>query len=598
MITSRTLTRFILFSVSVFLMSLAPGGTPGNYFSPVDLEVDQNQGILYVAEYDSKRIKSIDLESGETLKMADLKLPPRAIAVSNDLIYTVCAHSEGELIVSKTKNLKQTARIPVGFGASDVVIDREGKRAYVSNQFSDDVSVVDLKAKKEIARIPVLRQPKVIEISEDGKHLFVANFLPAGRADLKTVASEVSVISIEKRAVVQNIPLANGSNALRGMSLSDDGNYLFVSHNLGRFQVPTTQLEQGWMNTSAMSVINTATFNYVATVLLDDPEHGAAGSWGIDCTPDHILVAHSGTHDFSVIDYAAFIEKLLGTEKPEELSYDLRFLSGLRTRVRVSGNGPRVIKGYGSRIYVASYFSDRIDRFDLENPADMQDSSIILNHELFNDSIRMGEIYFNDASYCFQGWQSCNGCHPDHARTDALNWDLLNDGMGNPKNCKSMLYSHRTPPAMISGIRPTAEFAVRAGFRHIQFTQVEESQALAVDKYLYSLRPVPSPKLLKGELSPLARKGEKLFGDLRCDQCHPAPYYTDMKKHEIGQPGPFDRQNNWDTPTLVECWRTGPYLHDGRCASMEEVFSVEKHGIWQELSEDDLNALVEYVLSL
>ena len=100
------------------------------------------------------------------------------------------------------------------------------------------------------------------------------------------------------------------------------------------------------------------------------------------------------------------------------------------------------------------------------------------------DSVRLGEIYFNDATYCFQGWQSCNGCHPDNARTDGLNWDLLNDGMGNPKNCKSLLLAHETPPALITGIRPTAEIAVRAGFTHIQFTQIEEGQAKAVDKYL------------------------------------------------------------------------------------------------------------------
>ena len=27
-----------------------------------------------------------------------------------------------------------------------------------------------------------------------------------------------------------------------------------------------------------------------------------------------------------------------------------------------------------------------------------------------------------------------------------MNWNLLNDGMGNPKNVKSMLLAHATPP--------------------------------------------------------------------------------------------------------------------------------------------------------
>ena len=60
---------------------------------------------------------------------------------------------------------------------------------------------------------------------------------------------------------IKDIQLANGSNALRGMTLSPDNRYLLVTHNLGRFQVPTSQLQQGWMNTSAVSLVNVQTLN-------------------------------------------------------------------------------------------------------------------------------------------------------------------------------------------------------------------------------------------------------------------------------------------------------------------------------------------------
>ena len=131
-----------------------------------------------------------------------------------------------------------------------------------------------------------MRQPKQIAISKDGQYLFVANFLPAGRADVDTVASEVTIIDLQTEEIIKHIPLANGSNALRGMCISADGKYVLVTHNLARFQVPTTQLEQGWMNTSALSIINAQTLEIVATVLLDDSGYGAAGSWGVDCEFD------------------------------------------------------------------------------------------------------------------------------------------------------------------------------------------------------------------------------------------------------------------------------------------------------------------------
>jgi mono/diheme cytochrome c family protein len=68
----------------------------------------------------------------------------------------------------------------------------------------------------------------------------------------------------------------------------------------------------------------------------------------------------------------------------------------------------------------------------------------------------------------------------------------MNDGIDNLKNTKSLLYSHRTPPAMVTGIRPDAEYAVRSGIRGILFSQVDEDQAKAMDAYLKSLTPRPA----------------------------------------------------------------------------------------------------------
>src|SRR4029077_21110157 len=84
---------------------------------------------------------------------------------------------------------------------------------------------------------------------------------------------------------------------------------------------------------------------------------------------------------------------------------------------------------------------------------------------------RKGEMYFNDATLCYQGWQSCASCHSADARVDGMNWDLLNDGMGNPKNVKSLLFCFQTPPVMSMGVRSDAAAAIRAGIRHILFTE-------------------------------------------------------------------------------------------------------------------------------
>jgi cytochrome c peroxidase len=226
--------------------------------------------------------------------------------------------------------------------------------------------------------------------------------------------------------------------------------------------------------------------------------------------------------------------------------------------------------------------------------------SIALGPEQPLTEERKGERYFNDADFCFQHWQSCGSCHPD-ARVDGLNWDLLNDGIGNPKNTKNMLLAHKTPPAMVSGVRGTAEDAVRAGIRHIQFAVRPDEDAAAIDAYLKSLEPTPSPHLVDGKLSPAAARGELVFEKAGCLKCHPAPLFTDLQQHDVGTGRNLDKDRQFDTPSLVEAWRTAPYLYDGRAVTMKEVLTTfnedDQHGTTSKLSEQELADLIEFVLS-
>ena len=148
-------------------------------------------------------------------------------------------------------------------------------------------------------------------------------------------------------------------------------------------------------------------------------------------------------------------------------------------------------------------------------------------------------MYFQDATLCFQQWQSCASCHPNDARVDGLNWDLLNDGAGNPKNTKSLLLSHQTPPCMITGIRKNAEMAVRSGLKFIHFASVPDEIAQAMDEYLKGLIPVASPYLVGGRLSEAAERGKVNF-DKHCASCHSGPYYTDMKQYMVDWTTPRD----------------------------------------------------------
>lgn len=550
---------------------------------------------LLVSEKGINSVSLYSTDGKERLKSWSTEEPPTGVTTDDKRIYVTTSFAKGGVEIIDPAQSKPLTFIPTGRGACSPVLNHEGTRLYVCNQFQNTVSEIDLNTLKVTREVQVLREPKNALISNDGKRLFVANFLPVGKANQDYVAASVSVIDMAGFTKIKDIPLATGSNAVRGMAISPEGKYVFVSHNLGRFQIPTSQLQQGWMNTSAMSVIDANTLKYGGAVLLDEADRGAAGIWDIKCTEQKIFITHSGTHEISVIDYPAFITRYEQTEDKESLSYDLKFMLGLRQRIALTGNGPRDFVMDKDHAYIPTYFSDTLNIISLSQPTDIKTAALVINRT--ESDAEKGEKYFNDASYCFQNWQSCNGCHPGEARTDGLNWDNLNDGIGNPKNCKSMLFAHQTPPSMISGVREHAEKAVRAGFKYIQFHEVPEEIARCVDEYLKQLKPVPSPFLVNGELSEKAKKGKEVFEKSSCGYCHSGPLFTDKQMHIIGEDVEFEK--GWDTPTLREVWRTAPYLFDGRAATMKEVFEEHHHGLkGKKLSAEDIDALVEYVNSL
>jgi YVTN family beta-propeller protein len=607
-----------------------PGRTNGRplYLSPTAVVATADGKQLFVACATAKRVLVLDAATQRVTKTISVADAPLGLTLSPDgrRLFVACAAPQSIICVVDTISLKVSGKIRNGHTAMAPVCSPDGKFLYVCNRFDDSVAVIDLAARNEVGRIPVPREPVAATLTPDGKFLFVANHLHTGRADADEVAACVSVIDTGARRVIRNIALPNGSTIVRDIRVSPAGDYACVAHVIGQFHLPTTQIERGWIDNNALSFIDVRRQTLFNTVLLDNIDNGAANPWGVAWTADaqHICVTHAGTHELSIIAAPALLKKLQDlapavapapgqssgsavtppTAPPVPPVNDLTFLVGLRQRVRLDQKGPRSLAIVGNKVYVANYFSDSLSVVDVSAPT-AAPRAIALGPAQPLSIIREGELAFNDASFCFQGWQSCASCHSSDARVDGLNWDLLNDGIGNPKNAKSLLNAHKTPPSMALGIRANARLAVRAGFRYILFTVPPEETALAVDAYLESLKPIPSPYLERGKLSQAAARGRKLFRDptVGCATCHPARLYTDLKAYDVGTNGKFDKPTDrFFTPPLVEVWRTAPYLHDGSAATMRDVLTTanshDRHGKTSHLTSQQIEDLAAFLLSL
>jgi cytochrome c peroxidase len=154
------------------------------------------------------------------------------------------------------------------------------------------------------------------------------------------------------------------------------------------------------------------------------------------------------------------------------------------------------------------------------------------------------------------------------------------------------------------GLFPSSRERTEGGLASTNMLVPTEQDVEDLYAYLTSLRPLPSPYLTpEGKFTEAAQRGKLLFeGKARCQRCHPAPYFTDNKLHNVGVLSNNDSDARYDTPSLLEAYRTAPFLHDGRAITIKDIFTSHNkkgnHGRANRLSAQELDDLVAYVLSL
>jgi YVTN family beta-propeller protein len=590
----------------------APAAQP-KYKSPTCVAFGPKGGLAYVTNHTADSVSMLDTATGKVLAEIPVGKAPTGVAVSPDAAFVYVANTRSHTVsVVGVAARKVVATIPCGFEPTGVALSRDGKRLYTANHISDDVSVIDTAARKQTERIPVGRAPTYLALTPDDKILIVNNSLSHEPATDPKLTAHISVIDTASGKVIAQRRSPGTMLLGMGAAVSPDGEFAFCVHLRPNFNITPSQLNQGWIQTNALSIISLKGDPKVYTVLLDNVSSGAANPHGVAVSRDgrKLYVSHRGIHKVSIVDLPMmkYMIKNAPPAKQATLHTNLGFLwqtDKIVQRMPTGGLGPNSLAVHPTdgSVWVANYYSNNVGVLDGRTGRLLR--TIDLGGPKGMTTVRRGEFLFHDAVHCFQQWVSCTSCHPG-TRADGVNWDLLNDGMTNPKNAKSLVGSWATPPAMSLGVRANMGVAVEKGFLFIQFVVPTPEELHAVRSYLRWIPHIRSPfhRKADGTLDDSASRGKKLFDDAGCASCHPAPLYTDLEMYDVGtfskrdgaKPAPFD------TPSLLELYRTAPYLHDGRAATLEDVLTKhnrnDEHGLTADFTPQQIKDLVAFLKSL
>ncbi len=610
------------------------------YHSPYDVLFSPDGKTIAVSDRTAGAVALIDKASGKVRASAPLT-KPGGLAWSADSASVFAVDYQNACVAQiSAADAKIARKMPVGFYPTGVAVANKKQVLLVANGPMNDVSLIDLTSGKEKKRVPVVREPFYIAVAPDESMAVVSNLIPAGAASEPTITAAVSIIDIDKMECAANIPLPPNTASIRYTAVSPDGKWAYAVHTVGRTTLPATQLERGWVNTNALSIIDLKARKLFATLLLDNLAEGAADPWGMALSKDGntMWITLAGIHHLAKVDVVGLLRNLGADATPPatqpapdkqpkkvysqatiwqeikadpskraDLVNDLSalYVANLMTRTPLPGKAPRGISlsPDGTTLAIGMYYTGNVLLVD---PAECKvTATISLGNQPEADDTRNGERIFHDATYSFQHWLSCATCHPNEGRVDGMNWDLPNDGIGNPKNAKSLLYADRTPPMMWLGVRDTMETAAMAGFRFAAYQPAQED-AKCVQAYIRSLTEEKSPYLVNGQLSEKAKRGKVIFEDqaTACAHCHKGALLTNGERLNVGTQGPLDHkgEDSFVTPPLVELWRSAPYMHDGRAATLQEIFTKfnpkDEHGKTKHLTREQIDDLVEYLLSL
>jgi len=231
-------------------------------------------------------------------------------------------------------------------------------------------------------------------------------------------------------------------------------------------------------------------------------------------------------------------------------------------------------------------------------------------------ALRRGERLFNHASVSFQQQLSCTTCHPEN-HLDGLSYDIGLDGMGlNLVDNRTMRGIAGTGPFKWNGKNPTIarQEGPRAAQLFFRSHGFEEKDNECVVKFIESLPLLENRFRPQRKYTEFQRRGKNLFergltrdgryipiGN-RCITCHPPPYYTDGLRHDVGTKASHDLDGEFDTPQVNNIHLQAPYLHDGRCYTLEEIWTIfnpdDTHGQTNDMTKEMLNDLIEYLKTL
>jgi DNA-binding beta-propeller fold protein YncE/cytochrome c len=542
---------------------------------PYEVAFTPDGKLALVTEYDEGALAVLDRATGKVLRhLPTGGTQPTGVAVTPDGALALVTNSFSGSVAFINLKINSVETLPLRGMPWDVVITRDGKRAFVSVSQLNQVAVIELGTRKITATLPTGHRPQALALTEDGTVLVAAN-LTAG------TVSYFDTASLAARGTAK-VPSVN----LRGVAAFANGRHVFAVGQRAQNERPTETPIGIWSNQAFVQVPG-------------GPRNGVENLWldlmGTDVSdPDSVVL-----------------------DAREQLAYITCSGGDSVNVVPVDGEGEtRTVAKIGAHPRGLAFTPDQKELWVanlLGNDLAVLDPitlkilrRISLGPTVRKDPSLLGRYLFGSAKIVNGEQFSCNSCHPDGG-TDGISWKFVHvpDVLGKQtdRNAKALRGNLAgSAPYRWSGHEPTLRHFVEGEIKGLlQTPTITEAEKTALIDYVGALPEPPNPyRTTEGGLTSAALRGRLLFeGKAACAACHSGSQQGGQRQAWVGT---TPQGVSLQVPRLKGVYDTAPYLHNGKARTLEEVFSQQNasnlHGKLELLSAEEQKDLLEYVREL
>ncbi len=618
---------------SSFVQAAHPALTQTPPSNSSSILYDASRDRIWNVNPDNNSVSVSDASSLERLREIPVGDEPHSLALGPDGAIWVANQRSDEIVVLDPESGDERLRITLPYASQprSIAFGPSG-HAYVSLFATGELVEIDGLSHKLTRRLALGPTPAGVSVAADGR-IFVTRFISPDQH------GEIWLVSPTTFELVRTIELPldpgpDSESAGRGLpnyvssiAISPDGTQAWVTAKKDNVlrgpQRDGLSMNPDSFVRAIICVLDLTTESELLEKRMDIDNRALPAQVAFSPVGDYAYLLLQGSNWLGIFD-----------------AYRASSISGIKD-VGQAPDGLAFSKD--GKLFVNAFLSRELSVYDLGESLSSRDHQApeplaripSVDAEPLSEQLLLGKQVFydaNDKRMSDVGYMSCAACHLG-GLGDGRVWDLTDRGEG-LRNTKSLLglagavgqgrlhWSANFDEVQDferdiresfggTGFMSEADWLERAQdpFGPPSAGVSPELDALAA--YLTSLDQAPRSPFRNpdGSFSKEARAGKKVYLRAGCPECHLEPTFTNTATGELFDVGtllPTSGQRlgtelvGLDTPGLKGLWQSAPYLHDGRAASLLEVFSIsqDQMGITSNLSPSELQQLVRYLQEL